>query len=805
MTHRERITEALDLIQKVRDYDIQVEQRTASYCAGCPHRGTSSVIMDLRTRFADAKYMKQVHGREPLSIIAHGGIGCYSLNFLPPFRDMHNMAAMGLGGAAGLGAYPFSTNKHYVLCGDSTFFHSEMTTLSNAIKDRQDILYIILDNKNTAMTGHQSTPASAYDIMGNKTIDQDIESVVRGLDATGQVFLKRINPADRDYYSELIEQAFLMDGVRVIIADRECGITFHKKRRVQEQRILASTGFLPIETHINISPEVCENCRECTRATGCPGLTLIETPYGEKVGIDQSICVDDKYCTKIKACPSFEQIVIRRKRAPESRTGNWDLWTKDLPDPEIQPLHGADVPRTFAAFIAGVGGMGLGFVAKVLTEAGARQGYVVQYYHQKGLAQRNGAVVSHVLFSTGDVVLSQRIPSGGADLILGLDFLEAVRGLIHAQADRTAVVCNTAVTPTIKMLIGEETFPQGLEERIHRYTRPDGFFAAEYFALSERFFGSRLYANIMMLGTAWQMGLLPLTSDSIESALIDNVKKDARENNLRAFRIGRRMAVEPELSHSPRREESLDSLYDEVRHRFNEGSSLAGALESARESITTQFSELPPTDACALLRRYADFLEYDSVSLAHSYLEIVEKVYRWEGRKQSGGRKLTSAALWSVYKVMAIKDEVWVAHLLTSAAKIAADQARYQVDPRRGDTMEYRHFNRPHFTFLGWDLSWDMTTRNWMLRIMKHMKFLRRLLPGWHRQERAFRDWYLKDGLGWLLDHPEVSHEDALKILSLPLACTGYREVVYPKYEAARIECHKIRTKYLPPQSLNHS
>ena len=117
-------------------------------------------MIEIRRRLADAGYMKRVHGRGRSTLIAHGGIGCYSMAFLPPFEEMHNLSAMGLGGATGAGAAPLVTNKHYVLVGDGTFFHGEMSTIANAIKQRQDILFIILDNKNTAMTGHQGTPAS---------------------------------------------------------------------------------------------------------------------------------------------------------------------------------------------------------------------------------------------------------------------------------------------------------------------------------------------------------------------------------------------------------------------------------------------------------------------------------------------------------------------------------------------------------------------------------------------------------------------------------------------------------------------
>jgi indolepyruvate ferredoxin oxidoreductase len=112
---------------------LGVTPRTPTYCAGCPHRGTNSPMIEIRKRLRDPDYMRRVHGRGPVDLIAHGGIGCYSMAFLPPFEEMHNLSAMGLGGATGAGAAPLVTNKHYVLVGDGTFFHGEMSTIANGI------------------------------------------------------------------------------------------------------------------------------------------------------------------------------------------------------------------------------------------------------------------------------------------------------------------------------------------------------------------------------------------------------------------------------------------------------------------------------------------------------------------------------------------------------------------------------------------------------------------------------------------------------------------------------------------------
>lgn len=784
------IDKELALLDEVRGYDLSLEARTPSYCAGCPHRGTSSVMIELRRRLADADYMRRTHASEPFDIIAHGGIGCYSLNFLPPFRDMHNMAAMGLGGAAGLGAHAFTRNKHYVFCGDSTFFHSEMSTLSNAIKDGQDILYIILDNKNTAMTGHQSTPASAYDVMGYKTIEQDIESVVRGMDALGRVFIRRVDPSERDSYMALLEDAFLMSGVRVVIADRECGITYHRKKRAMTLQVLNSRGFLPQQWHINITPEVCENCRECTLSTGCPGLTIARTPYGEKIAIDQSICVDDTYCTKVKACPSFEKVIITRTQPPEPRTGKWDLWMRDIPAVTPPALLRDDgiAPRTFNIFVPGVGGMGLGFVAKILTEAGAREGYTVNYYHQKGLAQRNGAVVSHVIWSADGARVSQRIPDGKADFVLGLDYLESVRGLTFFHRDRTSAVVNTAETPTIKMLMGEDGFPRGLEERLRAHAREGGFLAADYFHLAEHYFGNRVYANLMMLGTAWQRAMLPVRAETIEAVILESVKQSERENNLRAFRIGRRLASHPEMlvpaGHVPT---SAEVRADKTALLARQGRRLADAYIAAMDRWCTQLAALSDAALADFVRRYADLLQFEDEAYAERYAARVAEVYAHErAAGECGLHPATQAVIWNLHKVMAIKDEVWVAHLLTSEEKLRADRERYDIDPARGDRIRYLHINRPHFELFGRSFEWDMHTRNWMLHVMKRLKVLRRLLPAWHAKEKAFRDWYAGEVIGAYLASRFGSTDDALAALGLPYTCTGYREVVYPKHERAR-------------------
>src|SRR3989454_674411 len=140
-----KIHSELDLLAEIKAYGVLVPPRSPGFCAGCPHRETLSAVHSMRDQ------------PEHKDIFAHGDIGCYSMSFLPPFGEMHNLTAMSLGGAAGSGMDPFVTNKQYALMGDSTFFWRGMTAISNSIKEGQDILYIILENKDTSHEKLSST------------------------------------------------------------------------------------------------------------------------------------------------------------------------------------------------------------------------------------------------------------------------------------------------------------------------------------------------------------------------------------------------------------------------------------------------------------------------------------------------------------------------------------------------------------------------------------------------------------------------------------------------------------------------
>jgi indolepyruvate ferredoxin oxidoreductase len=764
---RERAGEAAARRRDLAARSLSVVSRTPTYCAGCPHRGTNSPMLEIRKRFQDPEYMRRVHGRGTVDVIAHGGIGCYSMAFLPPFEEMHNLSAMGLGGATGAGAAPLVTNRHYTLVGDGTFFHGEMSTMANAIKQRQDILFIVLDNKNTAMTGHQGTPASEVDLLGRPQKPLEIERIVT---AMGPDFFARSNPDDREAHMDLIERALLMEGTRVIIADKECAITRGRRERRRRAAVAKERGYLPEITRFNVVQEVCENCRECAVATGCPGLEIVATPLGEKIGIDLDTCVDDGYCAAIKACPSFEKVTVRRRQAPERHT------PLGLEPPEDPVLAGVGTGKS-RIYLAGVGGMGIGVVARILTEAAARAWPGVDVFHKKGMAQRGGGVFSHIVLHDGSRPHSPMVPLGEADLVLGLDGLEGARALAYASPDRTAAVLSTEVRSTATMLMGREQSPDDVVERGLRETRPDGLLATDFAAACHAVLGERIYANVAMLGAAYQRGWLPIPREHLEEA-IAGVTGGRAPANLRAFLLGRVLATQPAPAPVDRDADTL--LAEEEgwirgargRGMFRSAVARARAMGLGEEALRMLAPRLP------------EILAWGGPGYAERYLGLVERV-------KGSVPALVPTAIHNLHRVMAIKDEVFVAHQLTSEKKYARDRERFGVDPARGDRLSYEHLNRPAFDVLGRHVEFDIRTRDWMLALARRMRFLRRLMPAWHRRERAFRDWYAGEVIDAVCTG-RLAGEAAEEALRLPETVTGFRTVRYPKEEAAYARFREI-------------
>ncbi len=739
--HRERNT-----LEATERTDVgKLPVRLPTFCPGCPHRDSSDVCLEIKRDFMDATYMRCEHGREPVDLLFHGDIGCYTMLMFPPNTPlMMDLSGMGLGGSTGTGNDPFLTNKEVVFMGDSTFFHSGQLAISQAVKLRQDITFIILDNSTTAMTGHQPTPGVDYDVLGNVTPKQDIEQVVRGIVGEKGMFVGRFDPERRKDYRKLLERLFLADGVKVVIATKECGITEGRRRRRLERAIRREKGFLPSWTHMNVNQDVCRFCLACSEMTACPGLKHVETDYGRKMDTDLSWCVRDGACERIGACSSFEEVVIKRKRPPRSKLPELEL--DQLPEPTPPTVEDA-----WRVCLTGVGGMGIGVATQIIVRAGHKEGYNVIFLDKKGLAIRNGGVVSQVVYSRKPDPATAIIPYGKADLIVGVDILEAARTLDPtgrsriADKSRTAAVLNTDKIQTVAGIMGKEDFEPGeLVELIRRYTREDDFLAKNISRICERYLGGKLYANIMMLGFAFQKGLIPVSMHSMAWAIKDTIRADFK-TNLYAFNMGRKLVENQDLFQGPPMRTAWQAVLDDkCRYVIRRIGRTQKIIDGLREIASELANALEPLGADAqkqaVIRTY-DCLRWGGLKYARRYadrlLELVAKDV------PEHDYAITRAAVHNLANAMLIKDVVYIAELASSPEKYARDREKYNVNPANGDRIRYTHYFHETIPLGRFELHLDRPMKPWMLKILKRMKWLRKL-PGWYAQKRSFLTGYEK-------------------------------------------------------------
>lgn len=786
--------------------DYSTPSRTPAFCPGCPHRDSSSVLLQIKKQFADEAYMRRHHGRGAIDLVFHGDTGCYTmLMFEPNSALMHNYSGMGLGGGTGSGIDPFIRNKQVVFMGDSTFFHSGVLGISNSIATQQDITYIILANGTTAMTGHQPLPTMHEDLMHRPIPAQEIEAIVNAVAGRRNPIL-RVNPADRKRYRRVLEQTILADGVKIIIADKECGITYHRRRTRQERAEQRSRGFLRRQVTMNVTPEVCEYCLECTNNTGCPGLTVVQTDYGPKIQTDLSWCVNDGACARVDACPSFEEVVITRRRPPTPR--GHKILLADIP--EVRTTFEGDAWRVW---LAGVGGMGIGTAAGILVLAAKHDGYFVRFSDKKGLAIRNGATYSQIVFTKTDQPVCMTLGYGQADLLLGLDPLEAVRAVDGkslfrvADPNRTAAVVNTDPSPTIRELLGLDGISlEQLENALKQATDPKRYFSARISLLCERIFGTKLYSNITMLGIAYQRGLLPLSLAALQEGIRQAISADF-EKNLRAFDVGRKLVYRPDLFADLFGEQQATqrSLARTVRekaaylnmHLLGSRKALRGERPGAvgkRRLPDTKLARIYKHMVFSTLRacreldretmrdiavRIYDLIQWGGVRYARRYVERIRRTFLADHEEH--GFAATRAVVWNLAKLMLIKDEFYVAHLLTSYEKRRRDRQRYNVNPANGDRLRYRRTFHPRF----FGHQFDLRVPHWSLYVLRNLRFLRKVIPLWRHHERRFLRWYE----GIVDDFSRAGGRDYpqfVEALQTVESARGYAEIRRPKMEAAR-------------------
>ena len=740
--------------------ELNVPKRLPTFCPGCPHRETLSIMKDVRASLADKN----------VQLISHGDVGCYSLSFLEPFKEMHDLSAMGQGGSLGAGADLFTTNPSVVLMGDSTFFHSGMTSISNSVQMGHNITYILLDNDNTAMTGHQVTPRTGVSVEGLVRPRQNMLDVAKSLQVTEAL---EINPSDRYFYKNLLLGMVQRPGVKVIVSNKECGLTFHGRKKRDDRKLFSSGKTEEVREFYQINTFACEDCRACVDMTGCPGLSQTKDAYGTKVMIDPQICVSDSYCTKIKACPSFELVKVHDYHPTKYKTENKTQKQWSIPTPIIgKNLEKVASGEDYRAIVIGVGGSGVTTISRVIAEAasemGGRNDLDFKFVDQKGLAQRNGSVTSHLSLFHKSKSQGQVVPLASADVVLSPDLLEGARAIEYLSKNGLLIVDSEYQVPLSILLdrgLDSEVMSEEVlqHELIHKLGQR--LIMAPMKKMCFEKFQRPVYASSMVLGIAFQAGKLPFTLEDLEAAIKKSVPKAELAPNWEAFMMGRDWFE----SHKAHPVETVSIQKDETADLFSQSAELisypwqskdkhVNILKSYTKLMGEHFPDIPDGHLSQYIH---DILVFDQgQSLATFYQNAIDLKKHYQSED-------LQIALRTLAKTFWIKDEVFVSHLMISPLKTHKDEKLYKD---LGTSFEVVHINRPAFELWGRKIEFDFSPKPWMLKLMRHMRVLRKLMPDWHKEEKQIASTIRQKLLNSSLSLKQLKELDSIK---------GYRQYRY--------------------------
>ena len=590
--------------------------RTPYYCSGCPHNTSTRVIEGSR---------------------AAAGIGChYMVQWMD--RNTETFSQMGGEGVPWTGMSHFTDEKHmFVNLGDGTYFHSGILAIRQAVSSGANLTYKILYNDAVAMTGGQHVDGNLTAPQVTHQLHQEgVKPIYFLTDRPDEYELSDLAPGvileHRDSIDAVMEQVREMPGCSAIVYEQTCAAELRRRRK----RGLA----VEPDRRVYIEPSVCEGCGDCSVQSNCVSIEPLETEFGRKRVINQSTCNKDYSCLK-GFCPSFVTVHggKLRKREP---VGELDVDT--LPEPDIPELGG----RPWNIAITGVGGTGVLTIGALLGMAAHLEGRGAMVLDMAGLAQKGGAVLSHIrLGALPQDVTSPRIVTGGADLLIAADDVVAVSkdGAQLCDPKRTHGVVNTHLTP-----IGDFVRKRDLDFKTHEVEAMlrKQLKSAEDFlnftAIAEAVVGDAIATNVMMLGYAWQKGLVPLRRQSIEQAI--ELNKVAVETNFAAFHWGRRVAVD----------------------RKGVEAAIAGP---ARPPVLEEMSL-----AELVAHRERHLTAYQDAGLARKYRALVERV-----RDAAGGDERPVRAVAHTYaRLLAYKDEYEVARLFTRPEFLAGLEAQFDGD-----------------------------------------------------------------------------------------------------------------------------
>ncbi len=250
-------------------------RRPPLLCPGCPHTGIYSILSNLGQR---AKLLEAKEPQEP-KLIVTGDIGCYTLGAYPPLNVLDTTACMGAGIGQALGMEKAGVKSKVVaVIGDSTFLHSGITGLVNAVYNDGHITILILDNRTTAMTGHQEHPGTGVSAQGGETVAVDIESLCRGI---GVKDVKVIDAFDLKALRAGLKDSLDRPEVSVIIVRGACAVQVKKRANPRK-----------------VDVALCSQCGACLKL-GCPAIQSVDG----QVSIEPTLCAGDICTICEQLCP----------------------------------------------------------------------------------------------------------------------------------------------------------------------------------------------------------------------------------------------------------------------------------------------------------------------------------------------------------------------------------------------------------------------------------------------------------------------------------------------------------------------
>jgi indolepyruvate ferredoxin oxidoreductase len=608
-----RITERLEFLAAKEAQLAQLHPAVARvpwFCSGCPHNTSTKV---------------------PEGSRAVGGIGCHYMATWMPDRRTETYTQMGGEGVPWIGQAPFTETKHlFTNLGDGTYNHSGSLAIRASIAAKVNITYKILFNDAVAMTGGQRHDGGTLTVasIAQQVSAEGVARLVVVADDPDRYGSNTGLPPHtpvyhRDKLDEVQREMREIPGVTIIIYDQICAA---EKRRRRKRGLMVDPP-----KRVFINEEVCEGCGDCSKKSNCLSVVPVETEFGRKREIDQSSCNKDMSCVN-GFCPSF--VTVHGGQLRKSKPNGGDFGP--LPTPTLPTLN----DRPYSILVTGVGGTGVITIGALLGMAAHLEGKGVSVLDMAGLAQKGGAVFSHIRIARQPSdIAAVRIAAGGADLLLGCDLLVAasVDGLSKLGKGSSQAVVNNAETITGGFTQDPDLrFPTtASHEALIEAVGKNAVDFIDAGRLAVALVGDSIAANLFMLGYAWQKGLVPLSAEAIERAItLNNV---AIEFNKQSFLWGRRAAVD-----------------------------LAAVDAIARpKTAATGSRKLSETLDEVIERRVRQLVEYQNEAYAERYRDAVERVARAEATRTPGRTGLTDAVARSLYKLMAYKDEYEVARLYT--------------------------------------------------------------------------------------------------------------------------------------------